>query len=313
MANPLISVVVITYNSSKTVLETLESIYHQSHKNIELIISDDASPDNTVSICKDWLEKKTSRFTNTDIITTKKNFGISANCNRGWNATSGKWVKLIAGDDILDASCIEKFMSYAASNPDIQILTSRFREFYVDTNGEKQFGREHPHNRYLKFFNLTAEKQYKWLLTNSFNIAPATIIKREVLDQLNGFDEAFPFFEDLPMWIKATKNSIKMSYISEIGVYYRIHDNSIRVADKGTFFNTMFRESLLRFKKEYAYPNIPFYQVFFWQSEWAKNLQYRIIVKYFNNQRSIGSKFVFRLFLFLNLSYMFNALSRRIR
>lgn len=56
--NPLVSVIVITYNSSKYVLETLNSVAAQTYDNIELIISDDCSKDNTVEICRNWLKMK---------------------------------------------------------------------------------------------------------------------------------------------------------------------------------------------------------------------------------------------------------------
>lgn len=58
MKNPLVSVIVITYNSSKYVLETLNSVAAQTYDNIELIISDDCSVDNTVEICRNWLKMK---------------------------------------------------------------------------------------------------------------------------------------------------------------------------------------------------------------------------------------------------------------
>ena len=57
MTEPLVSICVITYNSSKTVVETLESIKNQSYSNIELVVSDDCSPDNTVELVQQWLEK----------------------------------------------------------------------------------------------------------------------------------------------------------------------------------------------------------------------------------------------------------------
>lgn len=64
----LVSVVVITYNSEKYILETLESIKTQSYKNLELIISDDCSKDDTVMICRDWLDKEGERFIRTKLI-----------------------------------------------------------------------------------------------------------------------------------------------------------------------------------------------------------------------------------------------------
>lgn len=54
---PLVSIVVITYNSSEYVLETLESAKAQTYTNIELIVSDDCSTDETVSICKNGLKQ----------------------------------------------------------------------------------------------------------------------------------------------------------------------------------------------------------------------------------------------------------------
>lgn len=79
---PLVSVVVVIYNSSQTVIETLESIKAQTYKNIELVISDDDSKDTSVEICKKWVEKNKNRFVRTKIITHTPNTGTSANMNR---------------------------------------------------------------------------------------------------------------------------------------------------------------------------------------------------------------------------------------
>ena len=101
MKNTLVSIGIITYNSEKTILETLNSAYNQTYKNIELIISDDFSHDNTVNICKEWISEHSSRFVNCFVLTSTQNTGTSANCNRLINYCSGEYLKILAGDDIL--------------------------------------------------------------------------------------------------------------------------------------------------------------------------------------------------------------------
>ena len=77
--SPLVSVVLITYNSDRYVLDTLESVKNQSWDNIELIVSDDGSTDDTIFICSNWLYENKDRFFNTELITVAKNTGIPAN------------------------------------------------------------------------------------------------------------------------------------------------------------------------------------------------------------------------------------------
>jgi glycosyltransferase involved in cell wall biosynthesis len=77
----LVSIVVITYNSSKYILETLESIKQQTYKNLELIITDDCSKDNTVVLCQDWLDVNKHGFIRTKLITTPPNKLPTININ----------------------------------------------------------------------------------------------------------------------------------------------------------------------------------------------------------------------------------------
>ena len=77
--SPLVSITVITYNSAKYVIETLESAKAQTYQNIELIISDDHSTDNTVKDCRQWIEKNKEWFIRTVLITIPENTGVPAN------------------------------------------------------------------------------------------------------------------------------------------------------------------------------------------------------------------------------------------
>ena len=121
----LVSVFVITYNSSRFVLEALESIKNQTYKHIELIISDDCSTDSTVDLCKNWIEKNKERFVNSTIITVSANTGVSANCNRAVTAAKGNWLKGIAGDDVLLPNCIQDNVNYILQNPAVFFVQSK--------------------------------------------------------------------------------------------------------------------------------------------------------------------------------------------
>jgi alpha-1,3-rhamnosyltransferase len=97
---PLVSIIVITYNSGRYVLETLNSIWYQTYEDMELVVSDDFSTDDTLVLCKKWIAAHKTRFTSCKIIESDENNGITKNCNRGLYASSGQWVKIIAGDDV---------------------------------------------------------------------------------------------------------------------------------------------------------------------------------------------------------------------
>ncbi len=98
-----ISVMVVTYNSEYTIEETLNSVLLQSYgaENIELIITDDCSKDNTVSIIKKWSVYNKNKFYRVVLIENSVNKGVSENCNIGWKACTSNWIKSIGGDDLL--------------------------------------------------------------------------------------------------------------------------------------------------------------------------------------------------------------------
>ena len=79
----LVTVLVVSYQSEKFIIETLNSVFCQSYPNIELIISDDCSDDNSFQIASDWLKINSTRFVQSKLIKSEKNLGTSANINRG--------------------------------------------------------------------------------------------------------------------------------------------------------------------------------------------------------------------------------------
>ncbi len=247
---PSVSIIVVTYNSSKYVLETLESVRKQTYQNIELIITDDCSLDNTLEICNDWIEDNKKRFVRTKVISAKQNTGIPANCNRGVRNSEGQWVKLIAGDDMLLKSCIEDNVEYVYENPSAKFVVSDLLEindegFFFD-NRKAKIEKD---NRLKFFFNAkTAEKQLKaysrWPV---FLNAPTFFIDKQLLTDVNFFDAEYRVFEDMPLIYRITSKGVRVYFMNKPTVKYRIHDKAI--SRKASNNNDRNKEVLSVFKK----------------------------------------------------------------
>ncbi|CAM3782706.1 glycosyltransferase [Pontibacter korlensis] len=224
----LVSVVVVTYNSAAYVIETLESIKEQTYENIELIISDDCSTDDTVKICKEWLKENSSRFVRTELVTSPKNSGIAPNFNRGIAVAKGEWIKTIAGDDALLPNTIEAYINHIMQNSDTRVIHSDIA-IYKDVFKESQRLPAKPTSTYtINKPNIEAQEQFQLLLRRCQIWAATVMIKKEVYDQVGHFDESLPMWEDRPMWLKITGSGIKLTYLNIIGAKYRISSNSIQ-------------------------------------------------------------------------------------
>lgn len=226
--NNVVSIIVITYNSGKYIYETLESIKKQNYKEIELIITDDCSQDNTVEICRDWIEREYKRFQRTEIIVSDQNTGTPANCNRGVKAACGDWIKLIAGDDAMTINAISKFVEYSKLNRAAEILHSDVIR-HLEVFNEKTII---PYSSALLYKinqkNISTVEQFQILLRTNMVNACSLFIKRSVFEKIGLFDESLKFWEDRPFLIKATQNNIKLWYVNFISCRYRVHITSVQ-------------------------------------------------------------------------------------
>lgn len=271
-SNPLVSIIVITYNSAKYVLETLESAKAQTYENIELIVSDDASSDNTVEICREWIDGNKDRFVRTELITIETNTGIPANCNRGVYAANGEWVKLIAGDDVLISACIE--VNLKETDNDTKILLSEVVEFVEikDIDIVKmQFGA----NINPLFINLESAKfQFHFFLKGFYIPGSAIFIQRKKLIELGGFDEKYKLVEDRPLFLKYTYNGLMIKYINSITVGHRRHSGGLTAISK----TQVIPQYLVQvFNAIYEYSNLYKNSKFLANAKWHKLILYVIL------------------------------------
>lgn len=298
----LVSICVITYNSSATLLETLESIKEQTYKNIELIISDDCSKDNTVDICRWWLEENRDRFVRTEIIIVNENTGVSANCNRAVKKANGEWIKLIAGDDILVCDGIEEFIK-RYKDKDL-IVACDFQCFSVNSNGEKVLRQKGPGQSVIKSLYGTSDEQYKQLLYSCFINAPSTILHKSIFKKIGYYDESYKMIEDYPFWLKSTSMGYKIAYLPVLLVYYRKGNDSSISTQRLRVINKQYYKDKSRFAKEKRNPYIPFWKISYWDDYYNEKIRFYIFDKILKDNESRFNLFLNRVIYFMSVFHL---------
>lgn len=255
--NRTVTVCVFTYNSSAYVEETLESIKKQSWSDLILMISDDCSTDNTISVCKKWLGGNRDRFVDTKLLTIDHNTGTSANSNRAWDACTTEYFKGIAGDDILLPNCIEDNMAYVTEHPDAIFVFSRAKAFGVSPDRCRSY--EQKAFDYT-FFQMTPEQQYDRIKYGSCLPAATPFCNINKIREMGlRHDERIPFLEDRPKWINVIRKGIKFHFFDKETVLYRLHEKSLSnpsnlspkfyVSRRLTFFYYVFDDKYIKDKE----------------------------------------------------------------
>ena len=292
--NILVSVVVVTFNSMETIVQTLDSIYRQTYKKLEVIVHDDSSQDDTIDVIKQWSNnmKANERFVRFLLCSTKENSGTAINANEGCMKANGDWIKIIAGDDILFDDCIEKNINYIRGLQEDILLMSEVSFFY-EADG-KRWNR--PSNvtvnsKLLGSFNeRNPYEQYLCLLRNYRLSSPTFFFSKKVFDSIGGYDIRYGIVEDWPFVVKWTKSGHVIRYMNEITVYYRVGGPESVKAKQ--YYNQRLQESISRFKKECVYPEISKLDFVYWTDEIVEMIREFIMIKVFNNTLTPVSTFV---------------------
>ncbi len=246
----MISVIVTTYNSGKTLKETLDSIYDQTYKDIELIISDDGSKDNTVAISKKWLNSHSARFSKVKLLESE-NGGVAINCNRGILAAAGDYIQIIAGDDILLPDALITKWKYAKEH-NSTVVFCKTKPF--GKNPEKVKKMEKFCERGYKIISMGYENQKKAILEDNYIAGPSGGFFNADFIKKIGFDERYPMMEDYPFIYHYIYMGYEICMIDCVLTRYRISDNSLCMK-RGTPMNLshakfFFNERLAEMIKE---------------------------------------------------------------
>ena len=246
----LVSVIVLAYRSAETIIETLDSIKNQTYPNIELIVTDDCSPDNTVQVVQGWMAENEGTLTAIKLVTSEKNTGLPANINRGLKVAQGVYYKGIAGDDYLTADAIESYVRFCEENPDtfpiakVQLFNAKNpNAVYADVQGYCDGCYEFAQKDY--------REQYRLLLIQNRIVAPsATFYTMDFIRKVGGYDESYRWFEDYPMNLKAMHEGYRFGLLDRPIVWYRMSDQSVTASSLSRVKRD---EMKIFFKKKFWY------------------------------------------------------------
>lgn len=224
-----ISVGVITYNQENTIRQTLDSILAQEGDfDLELVIGEDCSPDNTYAICEEYVSKCKIINPNSQVVLlpNRKNLGIMANFARVMEACTGDYVGICAGDDYwCDEQKLQKQLDYFCAHPDVGVVTTSGYKLLVksDTLVPHVIAPFHPiEDGNIKRFYFSPNYQ-----GGIYAMPLSLLIKRELLQYVD-FDEfikrSFPV-EDYPMQAVLSQHT-KWGHVNDLCVVYRVYEES---------------------------------------------------------------------------------------
>ncbi len=254
--SPLVSVVVATYNSSATVIETLESIKNQTYQNIELIVTDDCSTDNTVIICQKWLSENKNYFVHSELVTTLQNTGVSGNFNRGIFQSKGEWIKSIAGDDLLIPTAIEEYVYFVKNHAEkVRMCVCDVECFSTDCEVPESLKKSY--DVYFDKERAIYQQQLTQVLQKNVFVGPSFFYSRELFDEIGGFNISYGNGEEWPFAYKVLKSGNRIFAIDKKLVRYRFSLNSMsHFRNKSGLRNKRLELSLSQFYFDFPFKDL---------------------------------------------------------
>lgn len=253
---PRISVVICTHNRAEYISQAIESALAQSYGNLEIIVIDDASTDNTQEILNKYSINPKVRVVKND-----QNLGISKSRNLGVRISTGKYIAMLDSDDYwTDKDKLNKQQKIFEANSKIGLVGT-----YITILKESVSP-----TLYKLEISDTAIRN-KILSSNQF-MQSSIMFRREIFDTAGGYDEELLVAEDLDLWLRIGKN-YEFANIPEPTTAYRIHSGN--TSKKRLLMVKTVDKIIDKYKKDYPH---------YWAAKIKSKL--RIISSYLAQNRS---------------------------
>lgn len=202
-----ITVCITNYNYSRFIIECLDSIMNQTFENLELIVIDDVSSDNSIAVISKWMKKNNRRFQKVMLLKNSTNQGPSSSRNIAINMASGANIMIVDADNSLYPSAISKLMT-AHSLANVAGVYSQIEIF----GNCKSIG----------YADIWDDERLR--IANYVDVM--ALIKKEAWEQVSGFTHIEEGWEDYDFWLKFVDAGLELAYLPQILCRYRVHGDS---------------------------------------------------------------------------------------
>lgn len=248
-----ISVITLNYKKSNLTISCMNSLYEQSKKDftenkMELIIVDNASGDDSVKLINEEIKRK--EYENISVIESKENGGFSKGCNIGAKLARGKFLLFLNNDTLIRDKGILEMADYLNANNSVSILGGELKN--EDGSSQPSSGKFYTLGRAMLL--LLGGQKFGFFDKNPKDISKVDwvkgallMIRKEIFDNLNGFDEKiFMYTEDMELCFRAKQKGFATYFYPFVNVVHKDYGSTNR-----TFAIINIYKNLLYFYKKH--------------------------------------------------------------
>lgn len=207
----LVSIVIPCYRDSKTLSSAIQSLYHQTYSNIEIIVINDASPETAE------IEEIINKYPKIIYIKNDDNVGLAATRNIGIKNSKGEYLAFLDADDEWHPRKLELQMRYVAENT---AVTCDVEEFLTDLPQLRVFSEDQ--ERDIRFVTSNFKFSFQNYLTGASLLAPKSLLLK-----VGGYDESLRSCEDYDLWLRLLEERAILIRLRLPLYYYRFNSSSL--------------------------------------------------------------------------------------
>lgn len=208
---PLVSVIILCYNQSEIISRAIKSVLDQSYQNIQVVIVDDCSKDNSKEVIQDWLKKYPDRI---KFSIQPQNVGHPRNMNTGFKLCDGELITFCDGDDWYFPEKVEREVEFLKTHPEVDVVHSNFDYYTIEGKFIKNWAINEEQIPQGDIFLQLYSLQYPQGAHLRFEMT-----SKKILEETGYYDEQIPVWVDWDLRLRLAQK-YKFGYCHYIGSAY---------------------------------------------------------------------------------------------